>query len=655
MKAIPASRRAHYLARASVSLITAILIAMVGCNGHTPSQNLEIRTWYDLDAVRNNLEGNHILMNDLDHTTLGYEELAGPAANGGKGWQPIGFFTPHGPTCCTGLAGTFDGQGYEIRDLFIDRPGEDDVGLFKYVEGYYGIVEDIGVTNVTVIGGNGVGSLVGYNFGTLSNCHCSGEVTGNASIGGLAGGGNGVVTDSYSTGSVAGYEYVGGLVGYNFCDVSKSHFAGNVTGTLSVGGLMGASGATVSDCYCSGSVIGHEHVGGLVGFAFEGAVIDSYATASVTGETSVGGLLGDSHWTQRRWSGDPYQVFPWSGVTALGIVNNSYYDYDNSLINGKNVITIGALSGADFDQWLANDKFLDINGRLSQEDGYYLINNMGDFKQLLAFGQNANLKFRLTSDLNLAAEPGLYIPYLAGEFDGNGHRISNLSFEFEFASYVGLFGYLALGGNITRVGSENVNVAGNYYVGGLVGFSAGDVGHSYSTGRVTGNRSVGGLVGYNLGTVSNSHSTIGVTGDQRVGGLVGWNDYGLEGANGIISNSYSTGSATANWGVGGLVGVNYDTVDNSYSAASVTGYDYVGGLAGQGGGTVNNSFWDRPTSGRSISGGGIGKTTAQMKNIATFLDAGWNIVAVSGPGQPNPAYIWNIVTGVTYPFLSWET
>jgi len=928
-----------YVTRVSIFLITlALIVGMVGCpgDGYTPSQNLEIRTWYDLDDVRDNLEGHHTLMNDLDSTIAGYEELASPTANGGKGWQPIGIYHPHGPTAFTGFMGTLDGQGYEIRDLFINRPDEDSVGIFKYVDD--GVIKDIGVTNVTVIGGDSVGALAGsihdmVIYGddavAVSNSHSSGSVTGNDGVGGLAGYGNAVFIDSYFTGSVTGYESVGGLVGSNFGTVSNSHFTGNVAGTWSVGGLVGENwDGTVNNSYSSGSVTGYEHVGGLVGFIGQtrgGTVSDSYSTASVTGETGVGGLVGDNHWTQWSWSGDPYQIFPWPGVTALGInVNNSYYDYDDSLINGQNIITIGALSGEDFDQWLANDKSLDINERLSQEDGYYLINDVSDFKQLLAFGQNANLKFRLTSDLNLATEPGLYIPYLtgefdgnghkisnlsfnsgfvchvglfgylapggevsqvgveninitgagsvgglvgqsygtvsdsyssgtvtgkkcnfgglvgsnikstvkvgnnewnapgivsnsysnasvsggdmvggliglnegdvgnsystgsvtgckyvgglvgtgdvsnsystgsvtgedgvgglagfglgsnsyynydevlingeniitigalsgedfdqwlandkfldingrlsqengyylisdvndlkqllavghnaslkfrltndldlasepnfyipylAGEFDGNGHKISNLSFEFEFVSYVGLFGFLAPGGNITQVGDENVNVAGNYYVGGLVGFSTGSVSHSYSTGTVTGNRAVGGLVGYNLGTVSNSCSTIGVTGDQRVGGLVGWNDYGLD-TDSIVSNSYSTGSVTGNWAVGGLVGVNYYTVDNSYSTGSVTGDEHVGGLVGVGSASsASNSFWDRQTSRRYTSDGGTRKSTAEMKNIATFSSAAWNIIAVANAGTRNHSYIWNIVNGVTYPFLSWQ-
>jgi hypothetical protein len=53
-----------------------------------------------------------------------------------------------------------------------------------------------------------------------------------------------------------------------------------------------------------------------------------------------------------------------------------------------------------------------------------------------------------------------------------------------------------------------------------------------------------------------------------------------------------------------------------------------------------------------VSDGGTGKTTVEMQNIATFT--AWDIIAVVDPGEPNPASIWNIVDGETYPFLSWE-
>jgi methionine-R-sulfoxide reductase len=40
-----------------------------------------------------------------------------------------------------------------------------------------------------------------------------------------------------------------------------------------------------------------------------------------------------------------------------------------------------------------------------------------------------------------------------------------------------------------------------------------------------------------------------------------------------------------------------------------------------------------------------------MMGIATFSGAAWKISAVANSGMRNPAYIWNIVNGTTYPFL----
>jgi hypothetical protein len=613
---------------------------------------LEIRDWYDLDAVRDNLSGSYILMNDLDSTTPGYEKLASPTANGGAGWQPIGA----GKYLFKGI---FNGRGYEICDLFIYRPREGGVGLFGSV-GEAGVIKDIGVVNVTVVTGDScVGALVGYNRGTVSNCYSSGNVTGEEGIGGLVGENYGTVSNSYSSGNVTGDSAVGGLVGRNEHEwegiegtVSNSYSTGSVTGRHTVGGLVGGSwGGTVNNSYSIGSVTGYERVGGLVGSSYS-QVSNSYSIGSVTGYERVGGLVGDNN----------------------GPVSNSFYNYDEVLIHGENIISIGALFGEDFDQWLANDKFLDVNERLSQEGDYYVINDVADFKQLLAFGQDNSLKFRLKNDLDLAAEPGLYIPYLAGELDGNGHKISNLSLNSNLVSPLGLFGCLVSGGKITQVGVENVNVTGTSSIGGLVGTSDGIVSDSHSTGSVNGNHLVGGLVGSNWGTVSNSYSIGSVTGEDDVGGLVGSNrdtltdsyssssvtgdDYvgGLVGLNrGTVSNSYSTGSVTGDGYVGGLVGFNErGTVSNSYSTGSVNGDTYVGGLVGDNyEGNVSKSFWDIETSRQATSDGGTGKTTAQMKSIITFSGAGWDIIAVA-PDETNDAYTWNIIDNQTYPLLSWE-
>jgi hypothetical protein len=703
---------------------------------------LEIRDWGDLDAIRNNLSATYILMNDLDYTTANYTELAGPTANGREGWQPIG--TRRAP-----FDGSFDGQGYEIEDLLINRPDERYVGLFGYVD-KGGVVKDIGVVNATVAGKDNVGGLVGNNGGTVSSSYSTGSVSGDDSVGGLVGDNGGTVEYSYSTGNVTSEQgsYIGGLMGINDGGtVSNSHSSGSVSGDENVGGLVGINeGGTVSNnCYSIGSVTGKSYVGGLVGCNYEESnVSDSYSKGSVTGNWSVGGLVGFSY---------------------KSTVSNSHYNYDEVLINGQNIITTGALFGDDFDQWRANGDFLDVNERLSQEGSYYVVNNVTDFKELLAFGQNNFLEFRLTNDLDLANEPNFYIPYFAGEFDGNGHKISNLSFNSTFAYNVGLFGYLARGGIVTRVGVENAEITGasrvgglvganwegtvtnshstgslsgksyigglvgcndkestvekscssgsvsgesyvgglvgdnewtvstchftgnvtsekGSYIGGLVGWNGAEVSESYSTGRVNGRLWVGGLVGRNGGDVSASNSSVSVSGYDDVGGLVGANDHtveqcysssnvtgsnkrvgGLVGSNngGLVSRCYSTGSVSGKSYVGGLVGQNKKykdkdaTVNGSYSTGRVSGEEDVGGLVGWNDGTVSSSFWDKDTGGQAASAGGTGKTTAEMKSIATFRGAGWVISEVD-PGERKPGYTWYILKGgVDYPFLSWQS
>ena len=209
----------------------------------------EIHDWHDLHAVRDNMEGNHRLMNNLDAASAGYEELAGPMANQGKGWEPIGYWDL---TRGRGrpFMGVFDGQGYEIRDLYIDRPDEDTVGLFGAVAGFKsveeGIVANARVVAANVTGGSYVGALVGYNHivvsqpGTVNNCYATGSVTGHDYVGGLVGWNvEGTVSGSRSVTSVTGHDYVGGLVGWNGGTGSGSYSVTSVTGRYSVGGLVG--------------------------------------------------------------------------------------------------------------------------------------------------------------------------------------------------------------------------------------------------------------------------------------------------------------------------------------------------------------------------------------------------------------------------------
>ena len=237
--------------------------------------------------------------------------------NDGAGFSPIEKFTGH-----------LDGNGYEIAALWINRPEEDEVGLFATG---LGVVENISFKGYDISGGNStggifgggrepmlreitatdsrvegldnVGGLVGSHDigGHLRDCEWNGDVEGNDSVGGVVGAVSaGWLEDSISTGSVHGETMIGGLIGTQGFEhtIETCHADGDVTGSESVGGLVGDSGTEceVIDSSAAGEVIGEKNVGGLVGNSVDNSIQDSVASGAVVGTENVGGLAGTVFW-----------------------------------------------------------------------------------------------------------------------------------------------------------------------------------------------------------------------------------------------------------------------------------------------------------------------------------------------------------------------
>ena len=255
----------------------------------------EIEDWNDLDAIRENLDGDYVLVNDLDEETAGYDEHVGDPEDG---FEPLG--SGDDP-----FTGTFDGQENDIDGLVIDRPVESGVGLFGAMSEEAELT-DVGVINVDVTGNEIVGGLVGENGGTIEGCYTTGELIGTdggRSFGGLVGDNfQGRIENSHSAADVtaeAGTR-VGGLVGNNLFDgeISSSHATGTVAGETAVGGLVGLSeDAEISSSHATGTVSGESRrVGGLVGVQFQDEITMSYATGDVAaaGANEVGGLVGEN-------------------------------------------------------------------------------------------------------------------------------------------------------------------------------------------------------------------------------------------------------------------------------------------------------------------------------------------------------------------------
>jgi len=340
-------------------------------------------------------------------------------------------------------------------------------------------------------------------------------------------------------------------------------------------------------------------------------------------------------------------------------------------------------------------------GGTGEPNDPYLIYTAEQMNEIGLNEDDWNKCFKLMADIDLSGFTGTSFNIIGycvdsweddkpftGVFDGNGHTISNFSYTSTDIDYIGIFAYvndfeaaikdLGLidpdvdagtgcfvgslvgwfrGGTITDCYVDGAAVAGTEGVGGLVGQNGicyhadechgGKMSNCYSTGTISGYSAVGGLVGKsNGGTIYNCYSDSIVSGTTGIGGLLGDNEEGA------IFNSYSHSGVSGNDQVGGLLGSNHwGTVSSSYSTGGVSGDDQVGGLAGyNSGGGVASSFWDIQTSGQATSAGGTGKTTAEMQDPSTFMDAGWDFVGkVDGPHD-----VWAEPAGGGYPILCWQ-
>lgn len=142
-----------------------------------------ITTAEQLEAVRNNLGADYKLGADINLS--GY----GASYDGGQGWQPIG-------TNSSPFTGSFDGSGYTISNLYINRPGTDDIGLFGYTNN--AAFTNIHLAGVNITGRENSGGLVGNNYiSPVSSSYSTGSITGDNTAGGLVGGNGGTVSSSY--------------------------------------------------------------------------------------------------------------------------------------------------------------------------------------------------------------------------------------------------------------------------------------------------------------------------------------------------------------------------------------------------------------------------------------------------------------------------
>ena len=560
-----------------------------------------ISTSNQLGAIRYNLSAHYRLANNVNFA--------------GEEWTPIG-------SNSNPFTGSFDGNGYTISNLVINQPNSDYIGFFGYTSN--ATVRNLNISNVSIVGRNYVGSIIGYaagGSGSMEGCSVSGTgtVNGVGYIGGLAGSFYGSISGCYSTLNVGSTgNYVGGLVGYlsyndsNTPGITRSYSTGSVLSTASrVGGLVGYCAGNITECYATGNVRGTSYIGGLVGQAnlafsynsitYACTISNSFSIGSVTGTDAsayAGGLLG-------YVSGGTVKNCYCTG----SIVTSSEGGYTGGIIGYISSVTmIGCYYDSFASRYVPQDSY-DVgrltSGMISQAtfigrnfSSIWTIEQGASYPYLRAVPKPAKVSLNLPPEDMAGGDGTPEDPYVII----NAAQISNIKFDIQ-SCYT-----LHSDVNLENIEWIPIGKDGAAFTGSFDG-------NGFTISNLFLNQPTSDNVGFfgytNNATLKNINiSNINVTGKNNVGALTGYE----AGGSGSVDNCSVSGTGIINGTgyVGGLVGRLYGSISSCYSTINVnsTG-SYTGGLAGY----CTNSNNLTPSITRSYATGDVTSTSSNVGGL----------------------------------------
>ncbi len=289
------------------------------------------------------------------------------------------------------------------------------------------------------------------------------------------------------------------------------------------------------------------------------------------------------------------------------IVSNTEY-------NGIKLFGEGASSTTGGGEFIQQIDPLTEEEALAQ--GYTIIKTADE---LQAINNNLSGKYILMSDIDLSGidwdpigDINTGTPF-SGEFNGNGHVISNLTINDPSSNGLGFFGMVE-NAIIENVGLENINVTGATVVGGLVaGGTGSEISNCYVSGSILGvnGNGQGGIVGLlGNGSITNCYSACDVSGSYT-GSLAG------QISNSNVENCYATGNVTTGDCLGGLIGaIVGGSVKNSFSTGNVDGQNCIGGLAGMiSGAEISSCYATGKVAGPTLTGAFVGECYDAVSTI----------------------------------------
>ena len=226
-----------------------------------------------------------------------------------QGFEPIGngtdFFT-----------GSYDGNGYDINGLYINRPQTDYIGIFDSPTGNISNI----FADVDISGNNTVGAIAGSPNGNISNVIVSGNISGTNNVGGISGntGPDAVISNSNTNANISGDDKVGGIVGsHQQGSITTSYSLSNVSGNTDVGPVTGRTydTASVTESYFDTNVTGFDN---------DNSSAVALTTSEMTGadaETNMVGLDFTSTWSTTLGTSDKVTADSYPTIQSVDLIS----------------------------------------------------------------------------------------------------------------------------------------------------------------------------------------------------------------------------------------------------------------------------------------------------------------------------------------------
>ena len=244
--------------------------------------------------------------------------------NSTAGFKPIG-------SSVNPFTGIYNGSNYAIENLYINRSGEDYVGLFASIADEAKLnnilLKDFEIKGKDYVAAIAASQIIGTQGASISSCTAIldnytsyGGVYGDSYVGGIMGYSNKTITIEKSTfgglvkSSYAEPEYVGGIAAYvtNSSIIKNCNIIGygsnsyskivcddesNTPYTMYVGGLVGYAEATVTNCaninvYIDMNSYWTCYGGALIGFAKDSNISNCQVQGNTVSCMRSGALIG---------------------------------------------------------------------------------------------------------------------------------------------------------------------------------------------------------------------------------------------------------------------------------------------------------------------------------------------------------------------------